>query len=409
MVAAIFCIPYLISNLGYEAFGILTLVWALIGYFSLFDLGVGRALTYQISQLSKSPMEVTASTFLAGILIALFAGIFGALITLIIAPNLVGFLKISQSFQSDAVLTFQVCAIGIIPTTLTSGLRGTLEGLDKFAVSNISKMFIGISMFVMPVVALNLQHNQIWEMTLHIVVLRTIICLMLMAKLKEFFIKPSLNIIRIRIKSLMNYSVWVWISGVIGPLMVYGDRFFVSAYISAASLPIYAIPQEGLQRLLIFPTAICGALLPKLSVLKPSELLTTYNYYLKKITIHMFLICLLSAILIYPILSIWISPQFAQESFRIALILCAGIFVNSISLVPSTLIQARGHTKFIALSHIAELIIYIVLIWFLAKHYGLLGAAFAWLIRQMIDLTILKFAVKYFLNNIHLEKKLHEH
>ena len=42
-------IPYLVKHLGIEGFGILTLVWALIGYFSLFDFGLGRALTQQVS------------------------------------------------------------------------------------------------------------------------------------------------------------------------------------------------------------------------------------------------------------------------------------------------------------------------------------------------------------------------
>lgn len=409
LIAAILCIPYLIRHLGNEAFGILTLVWALVGYFSLFDLGVGRALTYQMSQLQKSQLEIKSSTFVAGILIALLAGLFGAAVVLIFAPNLVSLLKISSSYRNDALLTFQVCAIGIMPTTVTSGLRGALEGIDNFAASNISKIFIGISMFVMPVIAIKLHHSQIWEMTMHIVILRAIICLMLIVKLKAFFIKFTLATVTARVKSLMNYSIWVWVSGVIGPLMVYGDRFFVSAYVGAALLPIYAIPQEGLQRLLIIPTAICGALLPKLSALKPSELTATYKHYISKVTNYMFYICLISALSIYPILTVWISPEFAQQSFAIALVLCAGIFINSVSLVPSTLIQARGHTKFIALSHTVELIIYIFLVWWLTQQYGLLGAAFAWLLRQVIDLTILKFAVKYFLKNTHLETKLYEH
>src|SRR2546422_7955265 len=45
MVVAVFCIPILIRSLGRERFGVLTLAWALIGYASLFDLGLGRALT----------------------------------------------------------------------------------------------------------------------------------------------------------------------------------------------------------------------------------------------------------------------------------------------------------------------------------------------------------------------------
>src|SRR5450759_4049184 len=43
-------IPMLIKGLGTDRFGILTLAWMVIGYFSLFDLGLGRALTQIISQ-----------------------------------------------------------------------------------------------------------------------------------------------------------------------------------------------------------------------------------------------------------------------------------------------------------------------------------------------------------------------
>lgn len=398
LIAAVLCIPYLINNLGSEAFGILTLIWALIGYFSLFDLGVGRALTYKISQYAKSHIKLKAYSFIAGMLITFLAGFVGALMIYFSAPLLVDIVNISESYHTDAIHAFQICALGIIPTTLTSGLRGTLEGVDKFDVSNLSKITIGISMFVLPAFAILFEHKLISAITLYIVLLRYVVCIVLLIMLRDFFIKPPIKTLKKYIKSLMNYSVWVWISGIVGPLMVYGDRFFVSAYIGAASLPIYAIPQEGLQRLLIFPTAICGALLPKMASLKHSELSTTYNYYLKKISRYMFIICLLSGILTYPVLSVWISPSFAKGSFFIALILCAGIFINSLSLVPSTLIQARGNFKFIALSHLFELIIYIILIWLLANHYGLIGAALAWLLRQIIDLIILRVAVKVLLN-----------
>ena len=47
-VAAV-CIPLLIKGLGTDRFGVLTLVWALIGYATLFDLGLGRALTQLVA------------------------------------------------------------------------------------------------------------------------------------------------------------------------------------------------------------------------------------------------------------------------------------------------------------------------------------------------------------------------
>ena len=42
MAAAIFTIPVLIAGIGTDRFGVLTLAWMVLGYFSLFDLGLGR-------------------------------------------------------------------------------------------------------------------------------------------------------------------------------------------------------------------------------------------------------------------------------------------------------------------------------------------------------------------------------
>ena len=44
LLLAVVAIPLLIRRLGVDRFGVLTLAWALVGYFGLFDLGLGRAL-----------------------------------------------------------------------------------------------------------------------------------------------------------------------------------------------------------------------------------------------------------------------------------------------------------------------------------------------------------------------------
>ena len=50
LVAALISIPILVKHLGVDRFGLLTIAWMLIGYFSLFDLGIGRALTQLLAQ-----------------------------------------------------------------------------------------------------------------------------------------------------------------------------------------------------------------------------------------------------------------------------------------------------------------------------------------------------------------------
>ena len=46
---AVACIPPLVEALGTARFGLLTLIWAVVSYFGVFDLGLGRALTQQVS------------------------------------------------------------------------------------------------------------------------------------------------------------------------------------------------------------------------------------------------------------------------------------------------------------------------------------------------------------------------
>src|SRR5438045_3214836 len=45
MIVAVFVIPRLVRGLGTDRFGALSIAWMVAGYFSLFDLGLGRALT----------------------------------------------------------------------------------------------------------------------------------------------------------------------------------------------------------------------------------------------------------------------------------------------------------------------------------------------------------------------------
>src|SRR5688572_14347843 len=49
-VVGVAVIPWLVRGFGDERFAVLTLAWTVIGYFTLFDLGLGRAVTRQLSE-----------------------------------------------------------------------------------------------------------------------------------------------------------------------------------------------------------------------------------------------------------------------------------------------------------------------------------------------------------------------
>ena len=396
LLAAVVCIPFTLERLGSEAFGVLTLVWGLIGYFSLFDLGIGRALTYRLSLLTAGGQHGEISpTIKAALLLTFATGIFGAAVVWGLSPSLVNrWLKIGPALQPDALLAFFIAAAGVVPTTMASVLRGGLEGLERFAASNASRIALGLLMFVLPVWVVLVHGPELWVISLYLVGARFLVVAGMFAQLKKHVLAGTWRPQRRYLKSLWSYGLWVSVTGVLGPLMVYGDRFFVSAAVGAQQLSLYAIPQEGLFRLLMIPAALASALLPRLVAMGPAEAVAVYRRTYRNVAFYMVGVCLFAAAVAYPALSIWLSPEFARSALPIVLVMCLGIWVNSMAVVPYTLMHAKGNPRLTAIFHLGELCFYLVALWLLSFHFGLVGAAWAWVARVVLDWLLLKLAVR---------------
>jgi O-antigen/teichoic acid export membrane protein len=401
LLAGVFFIPYCLKELGYEAFGVLTLIWSLIGYFSLFDLGVGRALTYEISHLIKGEKsQEIPNALYAGLALTVVTGAIGGLLIYLLAhPLASSWLKIAPALQADTQFAFEIAGLGIIFTTLTSGLRGAQEALGNFGFANVNKIFLGTCMFCLPAAAVWMHGPHLWVITIYLLLARVVVFLMSCLQLRVYlFTKIEVQKMAHLIKPLLSFGGWVSVSGVVGPLMIYGDRFFVGTLVGSALLPIYAVPQEALQRLLMFPVAFTGALLPKIVGVDQAELKSRYRQSIWRMTWFMLPVCLLAAGLAHPVLAWWISPDFANAALPIALILSIGIWLNSIATIPYTFLHGVGSTKSTALIHLFELGIYFALLYFLVQLFGLSGAALAWTLRVGLDLVLLKIAVKQYID-----------
>ena len=212
LLAAVGTIPYLLRVLGNEQFGLLTLLWALIGYFSLFDFGVGRALTYEVSRKHGDGIGALRVVVRAGLLLTVLTGIVGTLaIYFFVAPYSANWFKISAAQHAPARLAFEITAFGIIPTTLTSGLRGALEGLQRFLDSNINRIALGTLMFVMPALVVYIRGPDLPAVALSLVAARLLVCGLALFQLRQY-LRRSVPIRSDDIKPLLNFGVWVTIS-----------------------------------------------------------------------------------------------------------------------------------------------------------------------------------------------------
>ena len=395
-------IPFLITKTGVEAFGVLTLIWALIGYFSLFDFGLGRALTQQIAAaLSTGRGAELPSLVNTGIWFTAATGSVGGIFLAAFAHQLAfHWLKVGLPLQSGTYHALLIAAVGIPMTTVTVGLRGILEAYEEFKAVNIMRVILGAANFCFPALVVILIGNSLPCMVASLVAFRGIVLLMhIVLVRRKLALRGQLALFDLaKIRSLLSFGAWMTTSNIIGPLMVTADRFIISSVLGAGMVAYYTVPFEVVIRVLVLPAALTSALFPRMASLMMTDAIHAQRLYRKCLLVTaaaLLPLCVALAIGAKWALTLWIGNDFAIHSWLIVCIMAFGILMNGIAHVPFATIQASGDARSTALLHIAELAIYLPLLFFGLKLFGLTGAAIAWSTRAGIDLLLLLLLKHY--------------
>jgi O-antigen/teichoic acid export membrane protein len=397
MVIGMVAIPPLVRGLGIERFGLLSLIWIIIGYFSLFDLGLGRALTKLVSdKLGSNDHESIPSLAWSALFLMLLLGGVGGLVVLIISPWLVrDALKIPSSLQLETLRSFYLLAASMPIVIMTSGLRGILEAQQCFRVLNIIRIPTSVFSFVGPLLVLPFSHKLLPVIIVLVFgrfvgfAAHVMACLQSMPSLRR-----GIVLHRTAILPLVQFGGWMTVTNIIGPLMVYMDRFLIGALVSVSAIAYYTAPFDAILRLTILPGSAVGVLFPAFAVSMaqdPPRTVLLLRRGVKYVFLAVFPIVLIIVALAPEILERWLGVTFSQNGTVVLRLIAVGVFVNSLAQLPFALIQSAGRPDITAKVVIAELPVYLAALWFLTKKFGIEGTAIAWTGRITVD------AILYFL------------
>jgi O-antigen/teichoic acid export membrane protein len=395
LTAAIFAMPILIDGLGIERFGVLTLAWVVIGYFSLFDLGLGRALTKLAAEKigqgqseQVAPLTWTALWLMSGF------GVIGALVILGSSGWIVSTpIGESPSLHMEAANAYLLLAWSVPPVLLTAGLRGLLEAYHRFDLVNAARIPVGVLNFLLPVAVLPLS-NRIDFMVAVLLGLRILMGVAL--ALLSLRVTPALRspsgISGKYVRQLLSFGGWMTVTNIVGPLMVFGDRFLIGALLGAAAVAYYATPHEVITKLLFVPGALVATLFPvfaatlEIDRCRAAELFQRGTRWILMVIFPPALIALVFA---EEGLRFWISDEFARQGAYVMKWLAAGVLLNSLAQVPFTFVQASGRPDLTAKLHLVELPLYFICLWLLMQQWGVVGVAAAWTLRAAVDAVVL--------------------
>ena len=405
LLVALFAIPLLIKGLGTARFGVLTLAWAVVGYFSLFDLGLGRALTKLVAeklgaeQAEDIPRLICTALALMGVL-----GIIGALVAASISPWLVyDILKIPHALQGETLNAFYLLSLSIPVVISAIGLRGVLEAHQRFDLTNIVRIPLGIFTFLGPLIVLPFS-NSLFPVVAVLVGVRILTCGVFLALcLRQVpALRHNIRPQRTMVWPLISFGSWMTVTNIIGPLMTYMDRFLIGALISVTAVAYYTTPYEVVTKLLLISGALVGVLFPAFSTTLAQDRARTTQLFgrgVNYIFLAFFPLLLVIVTFAHEGLSLWLGEEFADNSAFVLQWLAVGAFINSIAQIPFALVQGAGRPDLTAKMHLIELPFYLLTLWWLLGVFGIKGAAVAWVVRVSIDTLILFVMVRFLLPN----------
>src|SRR5258708_6544452 len=252
MAVGVVAIPLLIRGMGVARFGILSLAWIVVGYFSLFDLGIGRALTKLVAdKLGANEEHSIPPLAWTSLLLMLLLGVIGGLVTFAISPWLVHRLfKIPEALQTETLRTFYLLALSIPIVTITSGLRGILEARQRFRVLNLIRIPLSIFSVAGPLLVVPFSHS----LVLAIVVLiagRVVGCALHWVACVRAFpaLRHGVVFERSTLRPVIRLGGWMTVTNIVGPIMTYLDRFLIGALLSVGAIAYYTVPMVLVSRL----------------------------------------------------------------------------------------------------------------------------------------------------------------
>jgi len=390
VIAAFYCIPRLISNIGEDSFGTLLVILVVIGYAGILDLGLGRALTKSIGDCLQSNRESEVYTIAwTGLIVLGFLGCGISLLVfliIIIATN--DWLPLLPQLNKSDIEVIYLVLLCIPLVFLASGIRSLLEAIHRFDLVNKIRIPIGVSNYVVPLI-ISFYSNKLLLIVIGLTVTRliTLIIHYVVWKISYSEYSRSNRFDHTHIMSLIRFGGWVSVSSIVGPLMLYADRFIVSGIVPAKEFAYYATPYEISTKIWLIPTAYAGVLFPVFAQGVYNNYIQSRKTYLRSLSIVTSLclpLCLIMFFLSFEILSWWINDTFATGSYLTLSILSLGILLNSLAQLPFTYIQAIGKPKVTAKVHLITLLPYLLLLWMLTHKYGIVGAATSWSIRILI-------------------------
>ena len=391
---AVAVVPALLAGLGEARFGLLTLAWAIMGYFNLFDFGLGRATTHGVAQaLAARDTSRVLRLCWTSSWAHLAMGTCGGLLLALLASPISRVLNLDAALRVEFIVAMIWLAASIPVIVLATAARGILEGVGRFDAVNIVRLPATLWIYVAPWLVLQ------WTPSLSLV-MAAIAIGRLLAALGLLYAcvrsvpglavplapRPSL------LAPLVHMGLWITVSTIGIPVMSTLDRLIIGSRISVEAVGWYAAPYEAVTKLWIISTAIMTVAFPTFSraaTANPGDLGRLLRHALAALSLTAFPVAMAIIVAAPVAIPLWLGPAGGREAILVTQLLAAGTAINVAAQAGGTLLQATTRADWVARVQVAGVALYALGTWWAAARWGIVGVAVVWAVRGVLAAVVL--------------------
>lgn len=394
LLVGLVALPVLLHALGAARLGVFTLALGLIGFSGLLDLGLGRALTQTVASAlgaGRARAQVAALVWHVLRLLALFGLLWAALLWWLVPLVVEHLFHLPEALQSETVFGLRMVALSMPFALVATGAMGALEGIQAFRRVSTQRALLSVAQFGLPTLAALLRPDVGWAIAALAASRLLSMAVWLHGLHRELPRAAHDNHAREDLHHLLRFGGWLSVSNVIGPLMVYADRFYLASLFPPATVAYYSLPYDAVLRLISLPMTALNAVFPALAEAQHDA---ARNVPLLRAAQRGVLALMLPPIVVasafsLPLLTLWLGADFAGHAVHIFQWLLLGVLINSCAHVPYAALQAQGRADLTAKLHVLELPLFAALLVTAVWRWDVKGAALAWTLRVAIDALLL--------------------
>lgn len=395
-----FTTPFIIHKLGNESYGILAIVTAVVGYFSILDLGLGISVIkyladYHAKEDSKAIEKVIGTALTTYIIIGLLGA---ALITIFVQPLTRHFLHISAPLIPIAVMVFYVSAIGFLINMILAVFHAVPSAMQRMDILNSRNIFFGLlntlGIIGLLILGFNLLAVVIWSVVVSAIATLAFL-IMILKLLPGISIKLSFE--RKIFLKLLKFGTFKSLSNIFGQVVFQLDKLFIGIFHPISAVTFYVAPvnlvQKGLSGILNVTSAVFPAMSSSYATSDIQRVRDLYLHMSKFITFIVF--PLMSCLFIFSdqIIGFWLGNNYISRSAPVLRILTPAYFVAAMSapgvVATDALNMPQIATLFSSVSAVINLSTALILI----PKLGIEGAAWALLINFIVQVPVFLMVV----------------